>query len=264
MGKIISIAVPKGGVGKTTTAVNLAASLSIAEKKTLLLDVDNAGACSIALGYTPEKIRGDIFNVFSFTKSLEQVIHKTDIPNLDFIPSRIESYENEERMGRLSENKTLLRTLLKIEIYSYDYIIIDCPPYLHGMTTNALLASDSVLLPTKAGRFSLHAVNKILNHVQWIRTLGNRGLQIEGILLTMDEPNTKVSIMALKELKNLYPNYLLNTTIPKNTTITEASFNGKPAILYNAMAKGSQAYLHLAQEIINRRNIESSLIASNL
>ncbi len=264
MSKIIAIAVPKGGVGKTTTAVNLAVGLSIAEKKTLLLDLDYSGACSIALGFTPEMIRGDIFNVFSFTKSLEQVIHKTDIPNLDFIPSSLLSFENEERMNRLSKNNALLRTLLHIELITYDYIIIDCPPYLHGMTKNALLAADSVLLPVNASNFSLDAIKKMLNHIQWIRTIGNRNLQIEGILLTMYESNTKVTAIVKEELNSLYPDYLLQTTIPKNIKISEATFHKKPILLYDVLSNGSQAYLHLSQEILSRHKNKSNPASRNL
>lgn len=252
MSKIIAIAVPKGGVGKTTTAVNLATSLAVAEKRTLLVDVDPMGTCSDALGITKNSISGGIFEVFSFTKSLDQVIHHTGIMNLDFIPSKLYSFINEERLTRLAENKLILRNVLRDQIYNYDYIIIDCPPYLRGLTTCALLAADSVILPFKAESFSLGAVTKLLEHIEWIKKQGNSLLRIEGILLTMYEARTKVSMMAEKQLYENHEPLVFKTIIPKNIKITEATYNGKPVIFYDALAKGAIAYLKLAHELIQR------------
>lgn len=250
MGKIISVAVPKGGVGKTTTSVNLAASLAVAEQKTLLIDVDPSGACSVALGFSSEKINGDIFSVFSFTKSLKQVIHKTDLEYLDFIPSAVLSFQGEERIARLINNRLLLRNILMQEMYSYDFIIIDCPPYLQGMTTNAMAASHSVLMPVKSGHFSVNAVEKMFAHIYWVRDNLNSQLEIEGILFTMYEANTRVWALTENELSGNYSKYLLRTIIPKSTIITESTFYGKPAVLFKASAKSSLAYLKLAEELI--------------
>lgn len=252
MSKIIAIAVPKGGVGKTTTAVNLATSLAVAEKRTLLVDVDPMGTCSDALGIADNLLKGGIFEVFSFTKSLDQVIHHTEIMNLDFIPSKLYSFINEERLTRLAENKLILRNVLRDQIYNYDYIIIDCPPYLRGLTTCALLAADSVILPIKAESFSFGAVTKLLEHVEWIKKQGNSLLKVEGILLTMFEARTKVSLLAENKLLDSHKSLVFKTIIPKNIKITEATYNGKPVILYDALAKGSIAYLKLAHELIQR------------
>ncbi len=252
MSKCIAIAVPKGGVGKTTTAVNLGATFAALEKRTLLIDTDPFGACSLSLGFTPEKTKGGLFQVFNFTHSLIQVVHRTELPLLDFVPSNIHSPQMEERFMRLAENRTLLKNALRGVAPHYDYVILDCPPFLRGLTTNALTCADSVLVPVKSGHFSLDAIDKLLRYLVWIRGAANKTLELEGILLTMYEPNTKVTDITERELHVRFRRYLLNTTIPKNTQLAEASFYGKPALLFNANSKGTLAYLQLAREIIAR------------
>lgn len=254
MGKIIAIAVPKGGVGKSTTAVNLAASLAIADKKVLVVDLDPMGTCGIAFGLNSESMKGGVFEIFNFTKSVNEVIHKTEIHNLDFIPSRIDDFINEERLNRLADNKMMLRYVLRGLIYNYDYIIIDCPPYLRGLTTCALLASDSAILPMLAETFSLIAIKRMLEHVEWVKKQGNSLLVVEGILLNMFEPRTKISNLILEELKKDNEALIFKTFIPKNTALAEATYNKTPAILYDASAKGSVAFLQLAEELMQRMN----------
>jgi chromosome partitioning protein len=250
--KIITIAIPKGGVGKTTTAVNLAASFAVLEKRVLLIDTDPFGACSMSLGFTAEKTKGGLYEVFNFMHSVSQVIHRTDIPFLDFIPTNITSQQAEDRMMRLAENRTLLKNILRTITPHYDYVIIDTPPFVRGLTTNALTCADSVLIPIRPGHFSLEGIDKLFKYFDWIHEAANKDLQIEGILQTMYEPHTRVTEITDRELQLRYRKYLIKTTIPKNTTLTESSFYGKPAVLFNATSKGTLAYLELAHELIEK------------
>jgi len=251
--KKIAIAVPKGGVGKTTTAVNLAAALAIAEKKTLLIDFDPSGACSVSLGFENGKLKGDIFQVISFIKYIDSVIHPTDLPTLDFIPCSINSGEIEERINRLTRNIHLFENILnQYALGKYDYIIIDCPPYLKGLTTIALTAADSVLIPIRAGQFSISALKKMYDHITWVKENLNKKLSVEGILLTMFEFNTKAWGLTKQALFGNFGHDLLQTVIPKSTTITEAEFYGKPTMLFNVRSSGSVAYLQLANELMNK------------
>lgn len=255
MKKIISIAVGKGGVGKTTTATNLAACFAVAEKKTLLVDFDPAGSCSDCLGFSYERPVSGLFKVLSFTKTVEQVIQKTDLEYLDIIPSDISSPEIEDRMLKLTNHSYLFNNILNsFELSVYEYIIIDCPPSLKGLTTIALNSSDSVIIPVKAGQFSILALRKMIDYCGWIKKRNNPNLQIEGILRTMYEPETKAWTLTNAELYENYNEYLFKTNIPKNITLTESEFYKRPAILFSVKSKGAQAYLHLAEEIFSRNS----------
>ncbi len=251
MGKVISICISKGGVGKTTTAVNLAASLAVAEKKTLLIDVDPFGSSAVAMGFTSDKIKAGISEIFSFTKSINYTIHKTDLEYLDFIPANINSIQLDEKFARSSENRVILKNSLKEVKNNYDFIIIDCPPVLRGITTNALTASDSILIPVKCGHLSLDVVDRLFQYIFWIREISNPELAVEGIILTMYEKNSKVTEISERELKLKYNQYLLETNIPTSSLLNEATFYGKPLCLYKINSLGAIAYLNLAYEIID-------------
>jgi chromosome partitioning protein len=255
LSKIITLAIPKGGVGKTTTAVNLAACLAVFEKRTLLIDLDPAGACSVSLNFTRENTRGGALELLSFLKSLNQVIHKTELENLDFVPSNVATFEDEEKIQRISKNILLLRNILGQQVITYDYIIIDCPPYLQGITNLGLAASDSVLIPVRSANFSIKALQKIIKHIAWIKKNYNSKLRIEGVLHTMVEKRTKAAVITDRQLYSLLGKYVFRTSIPKSTIISEASFYGKPLLLFDPGAKATKTYIALANEILVRNKI---------
>jgi len=224
----------------------------VAEKRTLLIDADPFGACALSLGFAPELIKAGIAEVFSFTHSLDHAIHKTELEYLDFVPSNVNTIQRDEKFTKISENRVVLKNALKGAMGHYEYIIIDCPPIMRGIVANALTASTSVIMPVRSGHFSLEAISKLFKYVEYIKEIANPVLFIEGIVMTMFETNTKVTEISERELKLRYNKYLFKTYIPRNNIITESTFYGKPAILYNVNANVSMAYLELAYELINK------------
>lgn len=255
MGKIIAIATPKGGVGKTTTAVNLSIALTKNGKRVLLLDLDPAGQCAPALGMKAISLKGDILDVLSFKKSFKTVIHNTKWKNLDFIPMKSLDYMHELKLSKLSNDELIIKNILSDEIFAYNYVIVDCPPSLIGTTTNILMAADSVIIPVKASRYSLNEVVRILKHMKLVKNNYNSKLKVEGLLLTMYETNTRAAFYTKKILMKEFPTYLFNIVIPKNVEVAESTFHNKPIIQYNPEARSSIAYKNLAEEILRRNSI---------
>jgi chromosome partitioning protein len=248
---VISVAAPKGGVGKTTTAVNLAAGLALKKKKTLLIDVDSSGYCSSAFGYDERKIFGNVVDLYKRSKNVHEVIHKTELSYLEIIPFERIGYEEEVLFNKLTVDKNVLRMAIEKVKSDYDYIVLDCPPFLYGSTINSLIASDYLIIPVKSSKFSFEAVQKMMTFVEEIRKSENPNLKVDGLLLTMYESNTKVSFQIKKELYRLYPNQMFKTAIPKNTSVSESTFHNKPIMLFDKNAIASKAYVRFVDELID-------------
>ncbi|MBI1932606.1 MAG: ParA family protein [Ignavibacteriales bacterium] len=255
MGKIISITTPKGGEGKTTTAVNLAVAFAQKGKRTLLIDLDPSGQCAPTLGIKLSQITGDLFDVFTFNKAFKSVIHKTFENNLDFVPMRQLDYASEVKLSKITSDELILKNILDSEIYSYNYIIFDCPPSLIGTTTNILMIADSVIIPVRTARYSLNEVVRVMRHIELVKSKYNSKLKIEGILLTMYEPHTRAGFYTKKVLMKEFPNYLFHYVIPKNVEVSESTFHNKPILIFNPEAKASLAYKNLADELISRNSV---------
>lgn len=252
MGKIIALAMPKGGVAKTTSAVNLAIALANKQKRTLLIDADPSNQCAIAFGLPDDPEIGTLFEVMSYQKNCDEAINTTENPYFDILPFKSISYEEELLISEFNNDTQIFKHQIKPFISGYDFVLFDCPPTLIGMTANVLNISDSVLIPVKSSMFSIVPLEKFIKRIGIVAETANQNLSIEGIFLTMHEINTKASFSAKKELYNLYPNYMLTTAIPKNVAAEEASFRKDPVIIVEPNAKSSLAYQQLADEIIER------------
>lgn len=248
--KRIAIVLPKGGVGKTTTAVNLAVSLAIQGKSCLLIDCDPSGSCSQLLGFSSDTISAGLIDLLTYSKSLKQVILKTEIELLDFIPAHFPDVEHEKRLSFLTSNQLLLRNVLESGADGYDYIIFDSPPYLDGITTLVLAATNSVLIPIKSENFSISALQRLTKYLKFIKERYNNSIFVEGILLTMFEVNTKASKFTEEQIYKHFGKYLFTTIIPKNSVISESTFYNRPIILFNVKSKGAESYLQLGRELV--------------
>jgi chromosome partitioning protein len=231
-------------------------------KKTLLIDVDPSGYCSSAFGYDDKKIFGNVIDLYKHSKSVHEVIHKTELTHLEIIPSERIGYEDEVIFNNLTIDKNLLRMAITEIKDQYDYIILDCPAFLYGSTVNSLIASDYLVIPVKSSKFSLEAVGKMINFVDEIKKSENPDLQIDGLLLTMYEHNTKAAFQIKKELFQKHPNLMFKTTIPQNTSVAESTFYNKPILLYDENALTSIAYSSFVDELVEKHETFNLMMLS--
>lgn len=237
-------------MGKTTTAVNLAAALGVAEKRVLMIDTDPQGNATSGAGVNKNEVPLSLYHVLIGETTLAEVVQPTAIPSLWVAPSNINLIGAELELVGLPERETRLRKAIAPLLGSYDFIIIDCPPSLGLLTVNALTAAGSVLIPLQCEYYALEGLSELLNTISLIRGNLNERLAIEGILLTMYAPRVNLSKQVEDEIRQHFPNEILRTVIPRNIRISEAPSFGQPVILYDVRSKGAESYLLLAEEII--------------
>lgn len=252
MGKTIVIANQKGGVGKTTTAINLAASLALAEKDILVIDTDPQGNLTSGLGINRDELQKSLYDIYTGRFSIEEVIIGTSVPHLYIVPSNIDLLGVEVELVQKDGRERILSNAMARVKDKYRYIFIDCPPSLGLLTLNGLVAADSVIVPVQCEYYSLEGLGLLSRTLKLVRGSFNPSLDIEGILLTMFDPRNTLSHQVAEEVKKFFKEKVYQTLIPRNVTLGEAPSHGKPAILYDARSKGAQSYLSLAKEILSK------------
>lgn len=256
MGKIIALANQKGGVGKTTTTINLAASLATLEKKVLVVDADPQANASSGLGIDIRNVKLSIYECLVNGNEANGAIIQTELDRLEIIPSHIDLVGAEIEMLNMDSREQILKQLLAPLKKVYDYILIDCSPSLGLITVNALTAADSVIIPVQCEYFALEGISKLLNTIKIIKSKLNPSLEIEGFLLTMYDSRLRLANQIYEEVKRPFQNLVFNTVIQRNVKLSEASSYGKPVILYDADSKGSLNYMQLAQELIEKNSAQ--------
>ena len=258
MCKTIAIANQKGGVGKTTSAINLAASLAVLEYKTLLIDADPQANATSGVGIDPRTVETSIYECIIDQVDPKTVITETETPNLYLLPAHIDLVGAEIEMINLPERELMMKKLLAPIKEEYDFIIIDCSPSLGLVTVNSLTASDSVIIPVQCEYFALEGLGKLLNTIKIVQTRLNPNLEIEGILLTMFDTRLRLSKQVVEEVKMHFQDLVFNTIINRNTRLSEAPSFGKTIVMYDANSTGAINYLNLAREILEKNNLATT------
>ena len=253
MGKVIAIANQKGGVGKTTTAINLAASLAALEKKVLIIDADPQANTTSGLNFSPDNDeKRTLYEVMIGELNICDALIQTEVPNLHMIPSHINMVAVEIEMLDYENRESILKNALAPIRDSYDYIIIDCSPSLGLITVNSLTAADSVMIPVQPEFFALEGLGKLLQTIRLVQNGVNPSLTIEGFVVTLVDGRTKVHTQVLNQLKEHFKDMVFNTIIQRNIRLSEAPSHGKPIILYDVMSNGTSNYLNLAKEVLEK------------
>ena len=252
LGKIMALANQKGGVGKTTTTINLAASLATLEKAVLVIDADPQANASSGLGVDLQEVECSLYECIIDHADVRDAIYTTDINGLDIIPSHINLVGAEIEMLTVPNREKVLKELLKDIRYDYDYILIDCSPSLGLITVNALTAADSVIIPVQCEYFALEGIGKLLNTIKIIKSKLNPQLEIEGFLLTMYDNRLRLATQIYDEVKRHFQELVFKTVIQRNVKLSESPSHGLPVILYDAEAAGTKNHLQLAKEIVSR------------
>jgi chromosome partitioning protein len=258
MSKIIALANQKGGVGKTTSSINLAACLAVLEFKTLLVDADPQANSTSGIGFDPRNIKNSIYECIINQVDPHDAIQKTDTPNLDLLPAHIDLVGAEIEMINMTDREYKMKAVLNMVKNEYDFIIIDCSPSLGLITINALTAADSVIIPVQCEYFALEGLGKLLNTIKIVQSRLNTQLEIEGILLTMYDVRLRLSNQVVEEVRTHFEEMVFDTIIQRNTRLSEAPSFGISVIMHDATSKGAINYLNLAREIIRKNGLVNS------
>lgn len=261
MGKIIAFANQKGGVGKTTTCVNVATYMALMGKKILILDIDPQGNATTAVGINKTKDLKTVYDLIDGASSYEDVIQPTIVDNLYIIPSTVDLAGAEVELIQIPQREKVIKRILDEIKVSYDFILIDCPPSLGLITVNALTAADSVLIPMQCEFFSMEGITQLMNTIRLIKYHLNPDLDIEGVVMTMKDKRSNFTNQVSNEIIKFFNKKVYITTIPRNIRLAEAPSHGLPVALYDANSKGAEAYLSLAEEIMKRNNTSFTKIS---